>query len=289
MDRLRRSQRIAAISYELLRRPGELIPLGHFAETLAAAKSTISEDLALIRDTYEQLDLGRVETVAGAAGGVRYSPYLSPPRLEKLLSDLATVLSGPERILPGGFVYMTDIIFSPFWAAAIGDAFATIFRNSGADVVMTVETKGIPLAMMTARSLGLPMVTCRRSSRVTEGSSISVTYVSGSSRQIETMSLAKRAMTGGSRALFIDDFLKGGGTAKGMSDLLAEFSVEMIATGVLVATRQPEEKLVKDYVPLVWLDVVDQSRGTVKVVPNEALFSNKPSAGQPAGPSRLEC
>lgn len=274
MGRLRRSQRIAAITKELLSKPGQLIPLGYFADKLSAAKSTISEDLALIRDTYEQLDLGVIETIAGAAGGVRYIPALSSERLRSLLLQLSQLLSGSDRLLPGGFVYMTDIVFSPHWAACIGDAFAAIFRSSGADVVMTVETKGIPLALMTARALGLPLVTCRRSSRVTEGSSISVTYVSGSSRQIETMSLAKRAMSPGNKALFIDDFLKGGGTAKGMGELMAEFGAEMVGTGVLVATRQPDKKLVTDFVPLMWLEVVDPERSMVRIVPNEALMGN---------------
>ncbi|HEY8449377.1 MAG TPA: pur operon repressor [Bacillota bacterium] len=272
MSRLRRSQRIAAIVSRLLERPGELIPLSRFVDELAAAKSTVSEDIGLIRDTFEQLELGRVETVAGAAGGVRYVPWCSPRRLASLLQDLSRVLSSSDRLLPGGFVYMTDIVFSPRWASRIGDAFATVFSQAAAEVVLTVETKGIPLALMTARALGLPLVTCRRNSRVTEGSSISITYVSGSSRQIETMSLAKRAMAPGSRVLFIDDFLKGGGTAKGMHDLMAEFGARMVGTGVLVATREPERKLVEDYVPLVWLETVDPERQLVRVLPNEALI-----------------
>lgn len=280
MGRLRRSQRIAAITHELLAQPGRLIPLGYFAEKLSAAKSTISEDLALIRDTYSQLDLGVIETMPGAAGGVRYLPWRSPRRLRELLIQLSEMLTGSDRVLPGGFVYMTDIVFSPRWAACIGEAFATIFRDAGVEVVTTVETKGIPLAMMTARALGVPLVTCRRSSRVTEGSSISVTYVSGSSRQIETMSVAKRAMAPGSRALFIDDFLKGGGTARGMAELMAEFGAEFVGTGVLVATRKPEQKLVDDFVPLVWLDVIDDEKNLVKIVPNEDLTGpSKPLPG----------
>src|SRR5690606_26488822 len=162
----------------LVDRPGVLVPLGRFVEGLGAAKSTVSEDLAVIRTTFEQLGLGVVETVAGAAGGVRFNPRLTPAQLGELLDDLSRTLSSADRLLPGGFVYMTDVIFSPRWAARIGEAFATLFADARAELVVTVETKGIPLAMMTARSLNLPLVICRRDSRVTEGTAVSITYVS---------------------------------------------------------------------------------------------------------------
>ncbi|HEX6989218.1 MAG TPA: phosphoribosyltransferase family protein, partial [Bacillota bacterium] len=132
------------------------------------------------------------------------------------------------------------------------------------------------LAMMTARSLNLPLVICRRDSRVTEGTAVSITYVSGSSRQIGTMSLARRAMPPGSRVLLIDDFLKGGGTARGLADLMAEFGAEPVAMGVLVATREPRRKLVDEFVPLVWLEAADEANRVVRVVPNEALLHLDP-------------
>lgn len=265
----------------LVDEPGALIPLGRFVEGLGAAKSTVSEDLAVIRATFRELGLGVVETVAGAAGGVRFHPRLTRDRLADLLDGLSSALSSADRLLPGGFVYMTDIIFSPRWAARIGEAFATIFAASGAEVVVTVETKGIPLAMATARALNLPLVICRRDSRVTEGTSVSITYVSGSSRQIGTMSLARRAMPAGSRVLLIDDFLKGGGTARGMADLMAEFEAQPVAMGVLVATREPRQRLIGEFVPLVWLETADEGSRVVRVVPNEDLL--KPDGDQPEG------
>ncbi len=280
-QRLRRSQRIAAMVKMLLDEPGALVPLGRFADALGAAKSTISEDLALVRDTFQQLGLGVVETVAGAAGGVRYHPRLSAERMRELLEGLSRTLSSADRLLPGGFVYMTDIVFSPRWSARIGEAFATVFAEAGAQAVVTVETKGIPLAMATARSLNLPLVVCRRDSRVTEGTAVSITYVSGSSRQISTMSLARRAMSPGSRVLLIDDFLKGGGTARGMADLMAEFEAEPVGMGVLVATREPRQRLIGGFVPLVWLEAADEAARVVRVVPNEALLD--PDGHRPEG------
>ena len=62
----------------------------------------------------------------------------------------------------------------------IGKMFASAFAGRDIDVVMTVETKGIPLAYATATYMNFPVVIVRRDNRVTEGSAVSINYVSGS-------------------------------------------------------------------------------------------------------------
>src|SRR5699024_1098227 len=47
-----------------------------FADRYGAAKSSISEDLAILRQTLANDQNGILETVAGAAGGVRYIPFV---------------------------------------------------------------------------------------------------------------------------------------------------------------------------------------------------------------------
>lgn len=268
---MRRSQRVAAIVRMLLDAPGQVIPLSRFGQLLDAARSTVSEDVALIREAFERLGLGRVETLAGAAGGVRFWPHLTPPQVEEFLEALAAALRDPDRLLPGGFLYTTDIVFSPAWTARIGQVFATAFARVEADYVVSVETKGIPLALQTARAMGLPLVICRRGHRITEGPSVSITYVSGTSRNIQTMSLPKRALRPGSRVIFIDDFLRGGGTAKGIRDLMAEFQAEVVATGVLIATREPPRKRIEGYLPLIVLERVDEEARQVWLTPNRLV------------------
>ena len=71
-------------------------------------------------------------------------------------------LTRPKRIIPGGYLYMTDIIFSPEYSGTIGEIFAQLFIDDEPTHVLTVETKGIPIALMTARALNVPMVVARR-------------------------------------------------------------------------------------------------------------------------------
>src|SRR5699024_5157330 len=104
------------------------------------------------------------------------------------------MLAEPSRILPGGYLYMSDILGNPKLVREIGRIFATAFANIKIDVVMTVATKGIPLAHAVASFLQVPVVIVRRDPKVTEGSSVSINYVSGQQQKIQTMVLPKRSL-----------------------------------------------------------------------------------------------
>ncbi len=268
---MKRSERIAGIVRSLLDRPSTLLSLSEFAERFGAAKSTISEDIALIRDVFDRQETGSIETVTGAAGGVRYLPRWRPPAVRVLSEKICEMMLQQERFLPGGFIYMNDITFSPLWAQQLGEVFATQFRPQKPHCVLTVETKGIPLALMTARALSVPLVISRRDHRVTEGSSVSINYISGSSTRIQSMSLPRRALSKDWRVLIVDDFMRGGGSARGMGDLVSEFQAEVVGVAVLVETKEPGEKLVKDYVSLVVMEHL--SGGHIQVRPSGRMWA----------------
>src|SRR5699024_12292453 len=89
---------------------------------------------------------------------------------------------------------------------------ASAFSHLDIDVVVTVATKGIPLAYAVATYLNVPVVIVRRDPQVTEGSSVSINYVSGSSRKIQSMVLPKRSLQEGASVGIIDAFSKADGT-----------------------------------------------------------------------------
>ncbi len=75
-------------------------------------------------------------------------------------------------------------------------------------------------------------------------------------------------MTPGQKALIIDDFMKGGGALRGMHDLMKEFDVEVIGTGVVIAAATPQKKRVEGVTSLLVLDSVDRERGYALVRPS---------------------
>lgn len=257
-DKVKRAKRMVAITQVLMAKPNVIVPLNTLAERFGTAKSTISEDLLSVRESLRLSQQGRLETLPGAAGGVRYVPEISKSEAERVLQELAQELSRPERIVAGAFLYMTDLLFNPSVLRPVGLIFAGAFRQAKPDVIVTVETKGIPLALVTSEALGVPMVVARHGNKVTEGSSVSINYLSGSSGRIQTMSLSRRALDPGTRVLLIDDFMKAGSTARGLINLMAEFEVTVVGTGVLMETAfRHEPKLVENYLALLRLEEFD--------------------------------
>lgn len=275
MDKSSRNQRLVFITRSLLENPGTLFSLNYFSQHLGAAKSSLSEDLALIKEVLEAGGSGVIETQAGAAGGVRYWPVAGSSRGNQSLEELCQVLSAPDRIIPGGYLYMTDVIFSPVWSARAGELIASHYLSLAPDYVLTVETKGIPLALMTARVLNVPLVTARREARVTEGPAVSINFVSGSTRRIQSMSLGRRALPRGVKVLIVDDFMKAGGTARGLQELAAEFAAKVVGTAVFVETGEPTRKLVADYLSLLVLEEVDEDKKTVTIRPSQRWSGRK--------------
>jgi purine operon repressor len=267
MQKLNRSQRLVHMMKLLAEHPGEQIPLSFFTERFDAAKSTISEDLGLIKETLEETGAGLLRTHTGAIGGVQYWPIPSPAEVRKTLEEFCRMLRDPGRVLPGGFVYMTDIVTHPVWSARIGEIIAARFVETQPDVVLTVETKGIPMALMVARALGIPMVMARREGRVTEGPSFTVHYISGSSRRISAMTVGLRALRRDARVLIVDDFMKAGATARGMVDLVTELGATVVGVGIFVTTAEPQKKRVEEYTSLLHLLNVDEETRVVDVFP----------------------
>ncbi len=267
MEKFKRSERLVAVTKYLVNHPRELISLGYFSTLFSAAKSTISEDLVIVRDTLNTFAMGQLETLPGAGGGVKFIPGVNQCEETEFLTQLANTMSQPERIIPGGFLYTTDLLFNPAISSKAGTIFATRFSGFHPDLVITIETKGIPLALMTAQALNVPLVVIRNDSKVTEGSSVSINYVSGSTKRIQTMSLPRRALSKGSKVVVIDDFMKAGGTAKGILELMEEFDAEVLGIGVLIRTLEPKDKLVEQYVSLLELVEIEEQQRRVFIRP----------------------
>lgn len=257
MKKIRRSGRLVDMTNFLLQHPHQIISLTHFSERYQSAKSSISEDLAIIKEVFEGQSIGSLLTISGASGGVKYIPMVDKIEAIDLIDKLCGKLSTADRLLPGGYLYMMDILGDPRLMNEVGRLFAALFANQRIDAVMTVATKGIPIAYGVGHYLDVPVSIVRRDHRVTEGSMVSINYVSGSSKRIQTMSLARRSLESGSNVLIIDDFMKAGGTIRGMMDLLDEFNANVVGIGVLVEAIDVEERLINDYISITRLSEVD--------------------------------
>ena len=254
---------MVVISNYLINHPYQLTSLNTFAEKYESAKSSISEDIVIIKRAFEEIEIGTIETITGAGGGVVFTPSISEKEAKAIVQDLRDQLSESNRILPGGYIYLSDLLSTPSILNNIGRIIAKAFKDQKIDAVMTVATKGVPLANAVANVLNVPFVIVRRDLKITEGSTVN--YVSGSSGdRIEKMFLSKRSLKAGSRVLIVDDFLKGGGTVNGMISLLSEFDSELAGVAVFADNAQANRDHL-EYKSLLKVTNIDVKSNTIDV------------------------
>lgn len=240
--KFKRSERLIDMQAYLMDRPGQSIPLSFFSQRYNAAKSSISEDLTIIKNTMKARDLGQIRTSTGSGGGCVYEMKLSDEGARAYVEDVIQALSEESRILPGGYIYLTDILGRPEILKKIGRIMAT-YISEKPDYILTVETKGIPLGQALAYELGVPMVIARKDSKVTEGPTLTVKYTSESEpRIVRTMGLSQDLVDPGSKLVLIDDFYRGGGTMEALTSLAEIFKAEVTDAFVLCENVSEEKK-----------------------------------------------
>lgn len=265
--KVKRSERLIDMTRYLLERPHTLVSLTYFANRYDSAKSSISEDLTIVKKTFKERKTGTLETVPGAAGGVRYIPEIAKEEAKEFVDEMCERLSEANRLLPGGYVYLSDLLGHPQILRQIGKIIASQYLHESIDAVMTVATKGVPIAQAVSSYLNVPFVIVRRDSKITEGSTVSINYVSGSSERVEKMELSKRSLKRGSRVLIVDDFMKGGGTVNGMKSLIEEFEAELVGVTVFAESTFSGDRMIADYTSLLCVDEVDIRDKTIYVKP----------------------
>lgn len=251
IEKLPKPIRYSFILKELSENPYRQFRLQYFAEKWNISKSTISEDLAEIETYLRKAKAGCLISIAGAAGGVIFQPYFSPEDLKLLKDELCQRLRDKERIIADDLLYMNDLFYDPNLLGRMSKGIISYYDLSSIDYVATIETKGIPLATRIAGLANKPLIIIRKRTVLTEGTSLYKNYTDSSSRQIKTLTVSLKAVQRGSRVLFVDDFMRAGGTAKAVKDLLKELDADLAGIAVVMVTGMPKQKLVDNYQALV--------------------------------------
>ena len=119
---------MVVISNYLINHPYQLTSLNTFAEKYESAKSSISEDIVIIKRAFEEIEIGTIETITGAGGGVVFTPSISEEDAKVIVQDLRDQLSESNRILPGGYIYLSDLLSTPSILNNIGRIIAKLLK-----------------------------------------------------------------------------------------------------------------------------------------------------------------
>ena len=269
---MKRAERTAIISQMLSNSPNQIFTLASICDQFNISKTTASEDIAIIKEAFSSAGIGTIDTKKGPGGGFYFTPNIHEETALDTLEDICKILREPTRILGGGFMFTSDLMFDPSSVQKLAKIFISQFKDMTPDYIVTVETKGIPLAQMTAQLLNIPAVVVRREHKISEGPTISINYFSSAAGKMKKMSISKYSIKPGSKAIIIDDFMRAGGSIKGIYELLRELDVTILTVGVAIASKTPQEKKISHYIPLILLDEIDEKTSEIKIHPNYDIF-----------------
>jgi len=63
---------------------------------------------------------------------------LGAEEINKIQEELCDVFSDEKRIIPGGFIYMTDIFNNPYYIQNIAKIIVSMYEDKNIDYVVTV-------------------------------------------------------------------------------------------------------------------------------------------------------
>ncbi|MFD2214300.1 xanthine phosphoribosyltransferase [Metabacillus endolithicus] len=117
----------------------------------------------------------------------------------------------------------------------IGLEFAERFKNEGITKIVTIESSGIPPAVMAALELGVKVIFARKKKSLTLTDNLLVSTVYSFTKQEEnTISVSHQFLDETDNVLIIDDFLANGEAAKGLIDIVKQSGASVIGIGIVI-------------------------------------------------------
>ncbi|MFO7942746.1 MAG: xanthine phosphoribosyltransferase [Anaerolineales bacterium] len=116
-----------------------------------------------------------------------------------------------------------------------GKEFTRIFKDVGANKILTAEISGIAPAVTTGLHMGLPVVYARKHKPITMPDQVLLTLAPSHTkgRKVELI-VSPEYLSGGARVLIIDDFLATGATILGLVRLAMTAGSEIVGIGTLI-------------------------------------------------------
>lgn len=157
-------------------------------------------------------------------------------------------IAGLERELPlcplndkisiGAFVMFSDVEIT------VASASGLLEKCPEFDVILTAESKGIPLAYEMSRQSGKPYVVARKTVKLymSEPLSVTVKSITTSAEQTLYLSAEKAELIRGKRILVVDDVISTGESLKALEKLVESADGEISAKAAVLAEGDAAER-----------------------------------------------
>jgi adenine phosphoribosyltransferase len=139
------------------------------------------------------------------------------------------------EVAPGVRIAILNILGDTELVRAAADELAAKLRGLEPDVLVTAETKSIPLVHELATRLELPYVVLRKQYRPYMGEALAVETLSITTGQPQTLYLDEkdRALLEGKRVIVVDDVISTGSTLEAMREMVSEVGGTTVAEAAI--------------------------------------------------------
>ncbi len=141
------------------------------------------------------------------------------------------------KCLPGGILKVDGFInhqMDPQLMMAIGQHLAQLFKDSGANKILTIEASGIAPAITTGLAMNLPVVYVKKKKPSTMGSALMTNVHSFTKDRDYTVSVSREFLSADDRVIIIDDFLAFGNAAQGLINLVGQAGAQVQGLGFVI-------------------------------------------------------
>ncbi len=131
---------------------------------------------------------------------------------------------------------------------AIGEEFASRFKNLGITKIVTIESSGIAPAVMTALILDVPVIFARKKKSLTLVEHLYTAPVhSFTKNETNDISISKDFITSDDTVLIIDDFLANGQAVLGLLAIIEQANAKVAGVGIVIEKAfQPGGEMVRE-------------------------------------------
>lgn len=152
-------------------------------------------------------------------------------RLEEQIRRCGEVRDGQVLKVDCFLNHQIDVLFMEEMAKE----FHRLFEETHPTKVLTIEASGIPIAVLTAQTFGIPLVFAKKTESLNLDQETYVAEVYSYTRQKPYhIKVSKKYLNPQDRVLIIDDFLARGSASSGLMNLVSQSGATLSGVGVVI-------------------------------------------------------
>ncbi len=150
----------------------------------------------------------------------------------KLVKALEEKILKEGQVLPGNILKVGSFLnhkIDADFMMEMGKEIARLFKDSGVNKILTIETSGIAIAMGAAVAMGVPLVFAKKNKSKNLGGEVFSTIVHSYTHGTDyTVVVSKEHLSHDDKILIVDDFLANGKALLGLIDIVGQAGGEVV-------------------------------------------------------------